>query len=91
MSELIEPSVKRFEDLLTPDELVATKRAAELWGTLNVIVGDGPSREADLRELMYHIHAIQRAIMAQAACRAYPQLFRLLGEELEETRQGEDK
>lgn len=32
----------------------------------------------DWLEIMANIHAIQRAIMAQAACRAYPERYRLL-------------
>ncbi len=41
---------------------------------------NGPTREEDLAELTATIHIIQRTVMAQAAARAYPGEFRLLGE-----------
>lgn len=68
--------------LLTDRERQAARRAGELWGDLCAIVGDGPTRDADLHELVVHIHAIQHAIMSQAAGRAYPAEFRLLGSTL---------
>lgn len=68
--------------LLTEDEHLAIKLAGELWDVLCKIVGDGPSRYGDLAELCSSIHAIQRAVMAQAAIRAYPDLYRPLGEVL---------
>lgn len=46
------------------------------------IVGQGTTRTADLAELLGHIHVIQRYMMAQAACRAHPDLYRGLGEEI---------
>lgn len=64
---------------LTPDERMAILQAGDLWATLCRIVGDDRTREADLGELVIHIHAIQHAVMAQAAARAYPDLYRLLG------------
>jgi hypothetical protein len=44
------------------------------------IVANGPTRTEDLAELTAAIHVIQRTVMAQAAARAYPGEFRLLGE-----------
>ena len=67
-------------DLLTPTELLAIERAAQLWNQLTAIVGDGPTRARDLAELAAHIHAIQATVMAQAAARAYPEALRLLGD-----------
>jgi hypothetical protein len=64
---------------LTPDELRALDQTTELVNLLQGIVGDGPSRAADLRELVAHVHAIQQAVMSQAAARAHPDRFRLLG------------
>lgn len=53
---------------------------AELWNLLaGEVVGQGSSRGGDLRELGGHIHAIQHAVLSQAAARAYPDLYRLLG------------
>lgn len=66
-------------ELLTPAEHDAVAMAGELWNLLTGIVGDGPAREGDLRELIGHVHAIQQAVMKQAAARAYPEMYRLLG------------
>lgn len=46
------------------------------------IVGQGPTRDADLAELLAHIHAVQRYMMAQALCREFPDQYRALGEEI---------
>lgn len=43
------------------------------------VIGNGPSRDGDITELVAHIHPIQHMIMSQVAARAYPQQFRLLG------------
>ncbi|GIH95344.1 hypothetical protein ACFFMN_23570 [Planobispora siamensis] len=67
---------------LTPDELDALSLTADLAGRLALIVGEGRSRAHDLNELLVHVHAIQHAVMAQAAARIYPERFRLLGEEI---------
>jgi hypothetical protein len=65
--------------LMTPLEHDAMAQSAELWNTLAAIAGDGPARESDLHELAFHIHGIQRAVLKQAAARAYPDRYRLLG------------
>lgn len=65
--------------LLTAAEHAAVAQAADLWGALQGIVADGPARAGDLQELIFHIHAIQRTVLKQAAARAYPELYRLLG------------
>lgn len=66
-------------DILTDAERAAIQKAGELWGDLCAIVAPGSTRTADLDELIIHIHAIQHAVMAQAAARAYPDELRLLG------------
>lgn len=66
--------------MLTRDEHEAIKMTVELWNQLNKIVGNGDSRDGDMREFSLHIHAIQRMILAQSAAREYPTLYRLLGE-----------
>ena len=71
--------------LLTDQEHAAIQKAGDLWGDLCAIVGDGPTRDADLAELIPHVHAIQHAVMAQAAARAYPDRLRLLGLTLPES------
>lgn len=65
--------------LMTPLEHDAMAQSAELWNTLVAIAGDGPARDGDLQELAFHIHGIQRAVLKQAAARAYPDRYRLLG------------
>lgn len=64
---------------LTDLEISVISRMGDLWGDICQIVGDGPTRDADLTELIGHVHGIQRTIMSQAAGRAYPGLFRRLG------------
>lgn len=74
----------RYQDmgLLTEQEHAAIDAAGALWNQLCSIAGHGPTRALDLDELAAHIHAIQRAVMKQAAARAYPDRYRLLGEAL---------
>ena len=43
------------------------------------VIGNGPSREGDLSEMCAMIHGLQRAVLKQAAARAYPDRYRLLG------------
>lgn len=43
------------------------------------IVGHDTTRMEDLTESCHHVHVLQRMVMAQAAARAYPKEFRLLG------------
>lgn len=71
------------EGLLTASEHRAMELTGQLWGELQAIVGRAKSRAADLNELVGHVHAIQNTILAQAAGRAYPDRYRLLGEVLE--------
>lgn len=66
-------------DLLTDEELACLKTTAKLANQLAGIIGQGPSASQDLTEVVGHLHAIQHAVMAQAAARAYPGRFRLLG------------
>jgi len=68
-----------MSNLLTKDEHAAVRLAGDLWNHLCRTIPDGPTRDADLRELVVHIHAIQHAVMANAAARAYPDTYRLLG------------
>jgi len=70
--------------MLTPLEQEAIATTAVLWKQLTRIVGDGPTRAADLNELVAHVHVIQHTIMSQAAARAYPALYRTLGESIEQ-------
>jgi hypothetical protein len=71
-----------MSELLSEDEHAAVRQAGDLWATLCRVVGDGPTRDADLAELVVHVHAIQHAVMSQATARSYPEAYRLLGESL---------
>lgn len=67
-------------EMLTVAELRAMELTVDLWNLIaREIVGSGPSREGDLAEIAEDVHGIQARIMAQAAARAYPSKFRLLG------------
>lgn len=65
--------------LLTDAERAVIRKAGDLWGDLCAVVETGPTRDADLHELIVHVHAIQHTVMAQAAARAYPDEFRRFG------------
>lgn len=67
---------------LTEDELATMDTTAKLAEQLAQVVGNRSTREADLAELYAHLHAIQQAVLSQAAARAYPDRFRLLGQSL---------
>ena len=69
------------DGLLTAAEHAVVRRAGELWNAICAAV-EGPTRDADLRELVPHVHAIQHAFMANAAARAYPETYRRLGSSL---------
>ena len=67
---------------LTDDEHDAVTACAKAWAAICKVVGDGSTRAADLGEVVIHIHALQLFVMAQAAARCYPDLYRLAGESL---------
>jgi len=75
MSELAEG------ELLTEDEHEAIRLSGQLWNLLNRIVkaGGGEAQDGDIRELIQPIHQIQRAVLCNAAARAYPDRYRPLG------------
>jgi hypothetical protein len=87
MTDPDRPAGEAYE-LLSAREKHIIHMAAELWNSLCKVVGTGPSREGDLRELSAHIHAIQQAVMSNAAARAYPGLYRALGESLRDPKGG---
>lgn len=70
------------KDLMTEAEHKAMKMTADLFDhtAQNVIGGNESARSGDLQELALYIHNIQRMIMSQAAGRAFPDQYRLLGE-----------
>lgn len=66
--------------MLTRAELKALNLTAQLWNLLvQEVVANGSTRDHDTAELASKIHDLQHTIMAQAAARAYPTQFRLLG------------
>lgn len=71
---------------LTKDERIALRLSGELASALHRIIaaGAGPNVGNDWAEAAMRIHGIQHTIMAQAAARAYPDEFRLLGSSLVE-------
>lgn len=80
MSNLERPCPVGF---LTHEELSAIEVTADLVALLDDIVGDGATAQQDRAELVALVHSIQYRIMGQAAARAYPDRFRLLGETIE--------
>jgi hypothetical protein len=67
-------------EMLTPAEHAALDMTRMLAGAVAPILGGGPEMQHDWNEFVQHLHAIQHMIMAQAAARAYPGMYRLLGE-----------
>lgn len=67
------------EQPLTADEHRFMDLTADLANLLGGIVGHDHSRAGDLNEAVAHIHALQAMVLAQAAARAYPDRYRLLG------------
>jgi hypothetical protein len=66
---------------LTQAEQDAIDLAGRLYTRIaEDVAGHGPTRDADLAEICAAVHVIQHAVMAQAAARAYPGAYRLLGE-----------
>lgn len=80
--ELVPDDVPEKPGLLTPAEHAAMDLTAQLWNALCGLVGNGSPRDGDLRELADAIHTIQGRILSQAAGRAYPGRYRLLGQSL---------
>jgi hypothetical protein len=69
-------------DLLTVDERAALDTTVALVNQFSSLLGDEASAPGDYREFVHHVHAIQNMILAQAAARAYPDRYRLMGETL---------
>jgi hypothetical protein len=70
-------------DFLTEAEHRAMALTADLVNLVcTEIIGPGSSRGSDIREFVGHIHAVQQQILSQAAARAYPDRYRLLGHTL---------
>lgn len=69
------------ETFLTDQELEAIRVAGKLAGLIKKITMPEPKGyQHDWLEACDKIHQIQHLIMAQAAARAYPHIFRMHGE-----------
>lgn len=65
--------------LLTDAEHELVAALGEVWNSFCRVVGNGPTRDHDLAEIVAHVHALQHKVMGQAAARAYPGRYRVLG------------
>ncbi len=68
-------------EVLTDDEKEALRLTGDLGNLLRRII-QGPQGMKDWDEAAGHLHVLQRMIGAQAAARAYPGSYRLLGQSL---------
>jgi len=67
-------------ELLTEDEHKLVSKLGSLMSDFMEIAGGGLTRRSDMREVADHIHALQNMVLSQAAARAYPDAYRLLGQ-----------
>lgn len=74
---------------LTVSELEAMDLTCRLMDAFSVIIANGPQRYNDKNEVVVKIHALQHMIMSQAAARAHPTKFRLLGKALRDINEEE--
>jgi hypothetical protein len=72
---------------LTDMEHQVMELTSQLWSALCSMTGYGRTRAEDLHEASLHIHALQNMVLAQAAARAYPDRYRLLGLSIEVPRE----
>lgn len=56
-------------DGLTPEELHVLELAADLYGAFAALPR---AHTSDHDDVVFHVHAIQRIVMARAAVRAHP-------------------
>lgn len=70
-------------ELLTPAEHAFVALIGQAANLLNKIIGDGPQKVNDWNELVAPLHVLQRTVGAQAAGRAFPGMYRLLGYDLD--------
>ena len=66
-------------ELLTDEEHKIVEDLGAMWNRFCTVVPPGMARENDLQEAMVHIHALQNMVLSQAARRAFPQVYRMLG------------
>ena len=66
-------------DALTEMEHEAVTLLGRLAGLMGAIIGDEQEAYFDRIEMVHHVHVLQRMVLAQAAARAYPDRYRLMG------------
>jgi len=76
------------EQLLTGDELEFLDLLAKSANLFRRITGGGTQANNDWAEAADKIHQLQTTVMSQAAARAYPEKFRLLGNTMPRGRVG---
>jgi hypothetical protein len=67
---------------LTSEEQHCMRMLSEVADLMSRIIGHDTTRAGDWNEAATHIHNLQHMVMAQAAARAYPDTYRLLGERI---------
>ncbi len=78
-------------ELLNKEEHDLVTLLADVWAGFLRITSNGDTRDSDLREAKTNIHNLQNAVLAQAAARAYPSEYRLLGaDSADDEKGGED-
>ena len=68
-----------MSELLTDAEHRLVERLADCAQEFLAICGDDRSLDGDVREFMHHVHILQNTVLAQAAARAYPTRYRVVG------------
>ena len=67
------------EELSLEDKFKLVKDLGQCACDFNSIVGNEHPKIQDKAEFCFHIHALQNMVLSQAAARAYPDEYRLLG------------
>jgi len=71
-------------ELLTDRDHEMIRQLGQMYMDFKHILGPGVVAKGDLGEVARHIHALQHMVMAQAAARAYPDKYRMLGNQMED-------
>lgn len=68
------------DELLTDEEHKCMALLSDVHTLFSSICGNRDTRHEDMREMVSYVHQLQRAVLAQAGARAYPDKYRALGE-----------
>lgn len=71
-----------MDELLSEEEVTLIADLGNLTHRFRGLMVNGPTRvrDNDMQEIIFHIHALQNHALANAAARAYPEKYRLLGD-----------